>query len=151
MLITQKGLSYFTESQFVLDKVPVKRDMEQLEENTHVNVHLHGCSFLLLWISSILIQLSGVQIFLLQINSLLSPKNINLSIDVPPFVIKWNYWNLFRILYYSTFTVTMGVGSVPWELMFWVWDTLLFLVISIEHLPCEAWRLHDWPVVLPVF
>lgn len=88
MLVTEKGLTYFTESQFVLDKVPVKRDMEQLDENTHANVHLHWCSFLLLlWVSSTLIQLSGVQIILLQINSLISPKKINLSIDVPPLLL----------------------------------------------------------------
>lgn len=101
------------------------------------------CEFLALLYSSV-----EFKLFYFKLIVCFLLKKINLSIDVPPFVIKWNYWNSFRILYYSTFTVTMGVGSVPWELMFWVWDTLLFLVISIEHLPLCSLRT-AWSACCP--
>lgn len=138
MLVTEKGLTYFIETQCLLDKVPVKRDMEQLDENTHVNVHPHGCSpLLLLWIFSNLFQLSGVHIILLQISSLLSLKKKTVHWCSPPLLLNeiTEIYKMSASFIYSTFTMMLGVGSVPWELMFWVWDTLLFLVIIIELLP----------------
>lgn len=139
MLVTEKGLTYFIETQCLLDKVPVKRETWSNWMRTHMWMCIHMgvplyflCEFLVnlsSWVEFILFYSKLIVCYLL--------KKKTRPLMFPPLLLNeiTEIHKMSASFIYSTFTVMLGVGSVPWELMFWVWDTLLFLVIIIEHLP----------------